>query len=239
MKQENTFHCLTNPYVRDVFLSHLVSGAKRTEPDGYPIIENWMIAKEPPNEIYQWDCRNEVKNPAVTGMSFYCRDEKLTPVLNHPHRYIEKLSVYKCVIGMDASPYDNMPLVVQKSQIYTNLAITYFFGKQGLKMIPNVRLGNDDTIGMLDAIPHHCLIAVGTNGFIRNLKNRKIYKEQMDIIVDTLHPTGILIYGQDYEEVFGSANKANIPLFQYDSHTMKRNAEIKLQNRNGGDCLER
>ena len=155
MSKDNTFNCLTNPYVRDVFLSHLVADAKRTEPDGYPIIEDWMVTKEPPDEIYQWDCRNEVKNLATTGMSFYCRDEKLTPVLNHPHRYIEKLSAYKCVVGMDASPYDNMPLVVQKSQIYTNLAITYFFGKKGLKIVPNVRLGNDKTIGMLDAIPHH------------------------------------------------------------------------------------
>ena len=121
---------------------------------------------------------------------------------------------------MDASPYDNMPLAVQKSQIYTNLAITYFFGKQGIKVIPNVRLGNDETIGMLDAIPKNCLIAVGTNGFTWNLENRKIFRNQMKIVLDVIHPTGIVVYGPAYDYVFESAIIAGIPIYQYDSLTM-------------------
>ncbi len=222
---------ITNPYARDIFLSYLIKEAKRTQPDGYPIIEKHMVATNPPKEVYQWDCRNEVKEPKVTGMSFYCRDDKFTPILNNPHNYLEKLSRYACVIGMDASPYDNMPLVVQKSQIYTSLAITYFFGKNGLHIIPNVRLGNNDTIGILDAIPRECLIAVGTNGFIKKIKNRKIFKEQMDIVIDTLRPTGILVYGKADNHIFQTAIAAEIPLYQYDSHTMKRNAEIKKQKK--------
>lgn len=135
---------------------------------------------------------------------------------------------------MDASPYDNMPLAVQKSQIYTNLAITYFFGKQGIKVIPNVRLGNDETIGMLDAIPKNCLIAVGTNGFTWNLENRKIFRNQMKIVLDVIHPTGIVVYGPAYDYVFESAIIAGIPIYQYDSHTMKRNMELRkdIANRN-------
>lgn len=38
------YRYLTNPYVRDVFLSYLINGARRTIPDGYPIIEDWMVA---------------------------------------------------------------------------------------------------------------------------------------------------------------------------------------------------
>ena len=164
-------------------------------------------------------------------MSFYCRDEKFTPILNNPRNYVNKLSKYACIIGLDASPYDNMPLVVQKSQIYTNLATTYFFGAQNLKIIPNVRLGNNETIGMLDAIPKECLIAVGTNGFIWNLENRKIFRDQMAIVVDTLRPTGIIVYGQAYNYVFQSAIDAEIPIYQYDSHTMKRNVERQAETK--------
>lgn len=229
MEEAKEFKNLTNLYVRTLFLSYLVEGAEWTKPDGYPIIEKWMVATEPPKDIFQWDCRHEVVDPATTGMSFYCRDEKFTPILNNPRNYVDKLSKYACVIGMDASPYDNMPLAVQKSQIYTNLATTYFFGKQGLKIIPNVRLGNDDTIGMLDAIPRECLIAVGTNGFTWNLENRKIFRNQMDIVIDTIRPTGILVYGQAYDSVFQSAIDTGIPIYQYDSHTMKRNAQRKAK----------
>lgn len=42
-----------SPHVRDVFLAYLTEGAKRTEPDGFPIIEGWMVAEEPPKEIIQ------------------------------------------------------------------------------------------------------------------------------------------------------------------------------------------
>lgn len=230
---------LTNPYVRDVFLSYLIEGARRTIPDGYPILEEWMITTEVPKEIFQWDCRGEVTEPYSTGMSFYCNDKGFTPILNNPHNYVERLSQYACVVGMDASPYDNMPLIVQKSQIYTNLAITYFFGKQGLKVIPNVRLGNDNTIEMLDAIPKDCLIAVGTNGFIWRRDNRKKFKDQMNIVIDVLHPTGIIVYGQSYAYVFQAAIDAEIPIYQYDSHTIKRNAEVKFNRMLEGGCHER
>lgn len=217
------------PYIRDVYLAYLIDGAKRTATDGYPIIEKWMVAKEPPKEVFQWDRRYDVKEPCNSGMSFYCVDEKLIPVLNNPDKYTEKLSKYQCVLGMDASPYDNMPLVVQKSQIYDNLAITYFYGKNGLKIIPNVRLGVNDTLSSLEAYPQNTLISIGTHGFTHNLSNRKIFREQVRIVVDTLYPAGILVYGPASEYVFESAISSNIPLYQYDSYTMNRNKLMKKQ----------
>ena len=215
------------PYIRDIYLAYLINGAKRTEPDGYPIIEKWMVAEEPPKEVFQWDRRYDVKKPEISGMSFYCVDEKLIPILNNPDRYIDKLSKYQCVLGMDASPYDNMPLVVQKSQIYDNLAITYFYGKNGLKIIPNVRIGIADTLSSLEAYPKNTLISIGTNGFTHNLVNRKIFREQVKIIIDTLSPAGILVYGPVSEYIFEEAVRSEIPIYQYDSYTMNRNKLLK------------
>lgn len=234
MNEKIEYKHLMNPYVRDVFLSYLIDGARRTVPDGYPIIERWMVATEVPEEIYQWDCRNEAKGKeSVSGMSFYCGDPGFTPVLNDPKKYVDKLRQYQCLIGMDGSPFDNMPPIVQKSQIYNNLAITYYYGSQGIKIVPNVRLGNDDTLGMLDAIPRHCLIAIGTNGFTWRLENRGLFKKQVSIIVERLKPTGIIVYGQAYEDVFESAINADIPIYQRDSHTIKRNKQLKEQKSQG------
>jgi hypothetical protein len=52
---------------------------------------------------------------------------------------------YKCVVGLDASPYDNMPLVVQKSQIFLNLGITYYYKTPKFKVSEqrNVYGGNE------------------------------------------------------------------------------------------------
>lgn len=78
----------------------------------------------------------------------------------------------------------------------------------GIKVIPNVRLGDNRTIGMLDAIPHGCLVAVGTNGFMKELSNRQIFTDQVSIMVDVLRPKGILVYGQAYPSVFKSDTKS-------------------------------
>lgn len=214
---------LRNAYRRDVYLAYLIDGASRTKPDGYPIIEGWMVAKNAPRFLAQWDQRNSVNDPEHTGMSFYCIDPELTPILNHPDKYIDKLRKYQCVVGMDASPYDNMPLVVQKSQIYLNLGITYFYGKQGIKIIPNVRVGTTDTLSSLAAYPHGHLIAIGTNGFMHNKDNRAIFKNQVTTIIDTLEPSGILVYGPASEFVFEEAIKKKIPIYQYDSYMMVKN----------------
>lgn len=217
------------PYIRDVFLAELIKGAQLTKPDGYPIIEGWMVAKTPPRELFQWDRRQDVIEPAESGMSFYCNDKGFIPILNNPQGYTEKLRKYKCIIGIDPSPYDNMPLVVQKSQIYNNLAITYYYGMQGLEVIPNVRLGNNQTMGALSAYPKGTLIAIGTHGFTKRLDNREVFKNQVSITVEVVKPSGIVVYGAASEYIFEAAYKNDIPIYQYDSYTMKQNAKDKAE----------
>ncbi len=156
-------------------------------------------------------------------MCFYCNDWGFNPILGNPKAYVDKLRKYACVVGIDPSPYDNMPLVVQKSQIYLNLAITYYFGRQEIKIIPNVRLGDDRTSSCLEAFPKHTLIAIGTHGFTRRLDNRYIFASQIDKVVKELEPSGIIVYGPASDELFGIARLAGIPIYQYDSYTMKEN----------------
>ncbi len=216
------------PYVRDVYLAYLIDGTRRTETDEFPIIEEWMVATDLPKEIIQWDRRQDVVDPSITAMCFYCNDAGFTPILNNPIRYVEKLQQYQMVIGIDPSPYDNMPLVVQKSQIYLNLAITYYFANQGIKIIPNVRIGDNRTLSCLEAFPKHTLIAIGTHGFTNRLDNRYIFADQVMRVVDTLEPTGIIVYGPASDEIFGLARLKGIPIYQYDSYTMKENKKDKL-----------
>ena len=215
------------PYIRDVYLAYLIDGARRTETDEFPIIEEWMVATEPPKEIIQWDRRCDAKDLSNTAICFYCCDLGFQPILGNPQRYAEKMKQYQCVVGLDASPFDNMPLVVQKSQIYLNLGITYYYGSLGIKVIPNVRLGDNRTLTSLEAYPKHTLIAIGTHGFTKRLDNRYIFIEQVRRIVDVLEPAGICVYGPVSDEIFGYARFKGIPIYQYDSYTMKENAKDK------------
>ena len=227
------------PYIRDVYLAYLIDGANRTKTDEFPVIERWMVATEPPKEIFQWDRRSDVVNSSDIGMSFYCNDIGFQPILGNPKRYVESLKKYNCVIGADASPYDNMPLVVQKSQIFLNLAITYYFGSQGIKVIPNVRLGDDRTLSSLEAYPKQTLIAIGTNGFIKKLDNRYVFANQVMKVIDTLKPSGIIVYGQALDDIFGFAKLKGIPIYQYDSYTMKENEKDRNRKLSGKSKDER
>lgn len=227
------------PYLRDVYLSYLIVNARRTKTDEYPIIEEWMVATEPPKEIIQWDRRCDVVNFKTTAISFYCCDPGFQPILNNPKKYVDKLKEYQCTIGLDASPFDNMPLVVQKSQIFINLACTYYFGSQGIKIIPNVRLGDDRTLSSLEAYPKHTLIAIGTHGFTKTLDNRRIFAEQVQKIIDALEPAGICVYGPASDYIFGYARLREIPIYQYDSYTMKENAKDKKRKLSEDEQNER
>lgn len=128
---------------------------------------------------------------------------------------------------MDASPYDNMPLVVQKSQIFINIACTYFFGKNGIKIIPNIRLGDNRTLSALEAFPRHTLIAIGTNGFVKLNENKIILANQVEAVARALEPKGICVYGPAKPEIFKYPKSIGIPIFQFDSYTMKENKKDK------------
>lgn len=219
------------PYIRDVYLAYLIASARRTKTDNYPIIEEWMVVKEPPKEIIQWDRRRDVTEPNSTAVCFYCNDAEFQPILGNPKNYVEKLSQYYCVVGIDASPYDNMPLWVQKSQIGLNIGITYYYGINGMKVLPNIRLGDNRTLSSLEAYPKHTLICIGTNGFVKLLENRYLFAEQVQIIVDTLEPTGVCVYGPAPYEIFDYVLLNSIPIYQYDSFTMKENKKDKIEKR--------
>lgn len=123
----------SKPFVRDIYYAYLINGARRTKQEGYPIVEGYMVSDELPKEIFQWDQRSQVKDKSITGISFYSPDKYLNGIINNPVNYIQELSEYQVVLGMDASPYDNMPPVVQKSQIFNKSFLDLFLWKYWIK----------------------------------------------------------------------------------------------------------
>ena len=225
------------PYLRDVYLAYLIEGAERTERYGFPIIPREFCYGRVPGDLAQWDQRSQVKDPAHTAMSFYCKDEHFQPVLSNPIAYVEKMRRYECVIGMDCSPFDNMPPWIADHQIGLNLAIDYHFGKRGLKIIPNVRISNSPgSEESLQAYPKKTLISIGTNGFTRELANRDIFMSQVSKIVDVLEPIGIIVYGPAADDIFVNPKFKGIPIHQFDSFMQRRNSSRKRAK--GGEVYE-
>lgn len=182
--------------VRDDFQAFLVEDASFTSSEDYPIIENWMISKEFPDKIIPFNKIKKVKDIKDYYICFYCRDIDFNKIRRSPRRYIKMLQKSKGIIGLDYSVYIDMPRVVQKKQMFDNLALTYFFGNHGIKVIPNVRYGiKEISKEFLEAIPKNELIAIGTYGCIKTVEQQNVWFEELLHIIDIINPSGIVIYG--------------------------------------------
>ena len=193
-----------NNLVEDSFQAFLVEGANFTKEEEYPILERWMIPEIPPKKIMPFD--KALNYQGVLSEVFVCtyaRDCSFERVRRNPKRYINFFKRCAGLIGFDFSVHSDMPIVKQKSQMNDNLSLTYFYGKEGIKIIPNIRYGDDDLSDeFLSAIPKHTLIAVGTHGFIKEIPQKAEWYCFLEKIIKELEPSGIIIYGKLSGKIF-------------------------------------
>ena len=193
-----------NNVVEDSFQAFLVEGASFTENEEYPIIPDWMVSKIPPKKIMPFD--KALNYQGILSEVFVCtyaRDCSFERVRRNPKKYINFFKRCAGLIGFDFSVHSDMPIVKQKSQMNDNLSLTYFYGKEGIKIIPNIRYGDDDLSDeFLSAIPKHTLIAVGTHGFIKEIPQKAEWYCFLEKIIKELEPSGIIIYGKLSGKIF-------------------------------------
>lgn len=193
-----------NNEVEDSFQAFLVDGANFTENEEYPILEDWMIPNNPPKRIMPFDkALNYQGDLCDVYICTYARDCTFERVRKNPKLYLRFFKRCAGIIGFDYSIHSDMPIVKQKSQMNDNLSLSYYYGKQGIKLIPNIRYGIDELAGeFLSAIPKHSLIAIGTHGFIKEIPQKAEWYCFLDKIINDLKPIGIIVYGKLSGHVF-------------------------------------
>ena len=118
-----------NNVIEDSFQAFLVEGANFTENEEYPIIEEWMIPKEPPKRIMPFDkALNYRGDLSDVYVDTYSRDCTFERVRRNPQIYLGFFSRCGGLIGFDFSVHTDMPIVKQKSQMNDNLSLTYYYG---------------------------------------------------------------------------------------------------------------
>lgn len=124
----------------------------------------------------------------------YSRDKTFERIRQNPRRYVSFFQKVGGLIGFDFSIHSDMNLIKQKSQINDNLSLTYFYGKNNVSIIPNLRCG-DEKEEFFKAIPKNCLLSIGTNGFIKEKHMKAEWFCFIEEIIKTLQPKGIIVYG--------------------------------------------
>lgn len=199
--------------IADELYSHLIKVGICFTKEGYPIIPDEMILKDYPDEIIPFEHRNACINKHTTVLSHFSNDELLYRRLRNLEKDLDVCEEYMGVVGFDLSPRLGWNLEQQKFNLLINQLVNAYRAVNGIKILPNFRIGELSTISALDSYPSDCLCAVGTLGCSRG------YKSINSMILRTKllykRPHGLLVYGKFHSEYQSILDEFGIPYRVY------------------------
>lgn len=168
------------------------------------------------NDYNQWVC-------------FYEDDYKFERIWNNPKRYLTLLKKFEGVILPDFSVYRDMPLCMQLWNIYRSRAIGTWLENHNIKVIPNIRFGDERTFQICcDGISNDTIIAIGTYGIMKSKEDKYIFEKGLNYVIEILKPKVLLIYGSTPKSIFKKLEKDKIIIKSYQSDfAISRKQEIK------------
>ena len=202
----------------DVFNSFLVSLASYAGIFEFPVINPCF---EIPDDLLLFSkCISSLDHDY--WIHFYEHDYLFERIWRNPKKYLPILKQYKGVILPDFSLYRDMPLVMQLWNIYRSRAIGTWLQANGIKVIPNVRFGDERTYHCCcDGLSKHSVIAIGTHGTLKNSLDRELFVNGLDVVIRRLQPIAIVIYGSAPESIFAQYREKGIRIIQFESDFSK------------------
>ena len=177
----------------DVFHSKYFEGLHCKGEYGFPVIKG---INEVPRRLIPFSKAMREKKDFHQWVCFYEDDHEFERIWNSPLKYLSQLSRFEGVISPDFSVYFDMPLAMQLWNILRSRVIGAWLQKQGVKVIPNIRFGDERTYRCVcDGISRHSTIAVGSLGCLRVKEYRTVFENGLLVIVDILKPETLIIYG--------------------------------------------
>ena len=147
---------------------------------------------------------------------FYEHDCKFTVVWDNPRKYLPKLKKFRGVITPDFSLYRDMPLVMQKWNIYRSRALGHWWQSQGLKVLPNVRYGDERTYSFCcNGVPANATICISSYGCLKDPTNRVMFRKGLRFVSGHLKPSCIVVYDGIPDDVFSCCTDAGIKLVHF------------------------
>lgn len=208
---------LVNKYrksCKDVFNAFLVKNAEYDGKDEIPFING---SQDIPNKLLVFSKCISSKDYNQWVM-FYEDDAMFERIWNNPEKYLETLKKYKGVISPDFSLYRDMPLVMQKWNTYRNRAIGHWLEENGIKVIPNIRFGDERSFEFcIDGIRKNSIISIGTHGLIKVKEDRDYLKKGLEYVVAKINPPIIVVYGKAPDDIFSEYKEKGIRILQFES----------------------
>ena len=195
--------------------SWLVRGAKFDEGD-IPFIET---AIDMPISVLPFSKRKSAADFS-SWIHFYEADEKYSTLLHNPMQHVQQLRKFGGIISPDFSICPDYPLPIQNMNKYNNHALGYWLSTQGIPVIPNVRWGDRNSFSFcFKGIEKNSIVAVGTHGQLLRTDNRKLFTDGLPVMVATLSPHTIIVYGKAPDDIFAQYEDMGIKIIHFPSTT--------------------
>ena len=147
---------------------------------------------------------------------FYEADKKFMCFWNNPLNYLERLQKFKGVISPDFSLSINADEEDQYRQFFCGRLLAAWLEQNGIPVVTNIRYANRFSQPFCcEGVPKHAMIAIGTNGFLRDREFRQIIAEGVDFAVATVEPKAVLVYGGCPNNIFGKHIQRGINIIPY------------------------
>ncbi len=149
---------------------------------------------------------------------FYEADKNFARILHNPQRYVEPLKKFKYVVGPDFSQKIGMNPFICFSNSWWNKALTAFFQKMGIIMIPNVTWSTPASYEYaFKGLPKKSVIAINSNGIKGNAAALYLWRKGYEEALRVLEPVLIIRYGdklpgerEDISVYYENINQKNL-----------------------------
>lgn len=162
-----------------------------------PIIKIDSIPNLENSKLIGFNYAKSCKDCVNKGVHFFLHDYQFERIWNYPQRYIDIFKKFEFILSPDFSPYADMPKATKIFNVYRNRWVGRYYQLQGIKVIPTVTLGGEDSLEYcFDGIEKNSIIAVSTMEEGRWGGYRQLFK-YWDTMMNRLEPSKILLYGKD------------------------------------------
>lgn len=197
----------------DSFHSYLVKDAAFSGNWEIPLIESTFDSI--PERLVLF---SNLKKTTETNqwVHFYTDDRRFECIWKNPSMYVGRLQKFDGIISPDFSIYRDMPLSMQVYNTYRNHALAHWFSTKGIKVIPNVRWGDNRSYDFcFSGIQPNSIVAIGSNGCINSKSDIEYFRQGFEEMNRRLSPHTILVYGPTPNVVFDRYKSSGVQIISF------------------------
>ena len=163
----------------------------------------WDRTPESEHEL-AWYCYSGQPFPKTRDggiLGFYTDDYRFEVCWNKKEAFLNKLvqQEWTAVVAPDFSTWDDWPFAVRLHNVYRSRWCARYWQEFGVQIIPSIQWGGDpDKIKSwaFETIPKGCpYVSIQCRTQLGDKRAWKIFRDTLEVVVDTISPDGIIIYG--------------------------------------------